>query len=608
MSKDAKADYKSFKNANRYTHKALVVLKFEEVEVEGRTQIYATGFDLEKPNQKVSVALMQEAGYRKNIAQVNYGVTEKKNGDQIAYYNTNAGTEISKEEYNDFLKNNLSLAQDFNKLARQRANAEGLLAKRLRVASLPAVLMFDNANKLSEVGGIDVYEARWVSGLSGNTNKLDQDKEIEQDFTVSHRKVLGNIQVKYDEYNRAIWADCRAVDRIIDLKTPSPANTPEENIELKTRNRDILRYALSNVTTSDDGYKVERKPFTYVNLIDKENKHTQTISILTEEVMDSRHKTDDPIVKFHFKRPEDAPITLEAYMFHNDTKTKPLVDIIQSGAPLTAANKREINDAYAADKARAVLSSLTNLKFNPILTPSLAELANDKDVATDLMIKANDVKSIHKKIVMGELSPRMINGTVYPLGPKYLHRFVDEVQVTNTGGLRPMRGLVNTQPFPEIDGVRPKGEKILSHIDNQLIFSEMYICPKKWETTSDTPSVFTGLITTPAQSHREVVSRRVMHADLQESHSPPENSYRFLSLEYKDYINGTIEMPSVAKAMQEERERLAELSKTKDATVEYENYYRLMGVHTVPEAPKKEEKDVDRSIAKTHDSSMDLTS
>lgn len=606
MSKQQKTNYGGFKNANRYDHKALVVLKFEEVEVNGRPQIYATGFDLEKPDQKISIALMQEEGFRKNIAQVNYGITEKTDGVETKYFNTASGSEIPKAEYQALLQNHTSIAQDFNKIARQRGNAEGLLAKRLRIASLPAVLMFDNANKLSEVGGIEVYEARWVSGLSGNTNQVDKDKEIEDDFTVSHRKVLGNIRVKYNENDQAVWADCNAVDRVISLKAPSPTSSDQEIEQLSNRNRDILRYALSNVTTSDDGYRVERKPFTYFNLIDvKTNQHTQTVSLLTEEVMDSRHKTDDPIVKFNFKRPEDAHVTLEAYLFHQDAKTKPLNDLLASGAPLSGADKKIINDAYSADKARAVIASLANLAFNPIIKPELAERANDKDLATDLSIKANDLKSIHKKLVLGELMPRMINGTTYPLGPKYLNRFVEEVQITDRGGLRPMRGLVNMQPFPEREGHKPRNEKIVPHENNQLIFSEMYICPKKWETTSDTPSVFTGLITTPAQSFKEVVSRRVMHTDLQEIHAPQASSYRFLALEYKDYVNGTKEIPSVGNAMREERERIDELAKTKDATADYEQYYRLMGIHKLPEAPKPKEPEK-QSISQRHETSMDL--
>ena len=608
MRKDAKFDYGDFKNANRYGHKAVVVLKFEEVQIEGRTQIYATGFDLDKPGQQVSIALMQEDGYRKNIAQVNYGITEKVSGNEVKYFNTNTGKEIPKNEYNDLLKNNVNVEQDFNKLVRQRSNAEGLLAKRLRIASLPAVLMFDNANKLNEVGGIEVYEARWVSGLSGNTNSVDADKEVERDFTVSHRKVLANIRIKYDENDRPVWGDCNAVDRVIDLKAPNPTNTQELNAELKLRNRDILRYALSNVIKSGN-YEVERKPFTYFNLVDPKDKtNVQTVSILTEEKMDSRHKTDDPIVKFHFKRPEDAAVTLNAYLHFQDAKTKPLLDLLTSGSTLTGLNKKDINDAYAADKARAVICSLLSLKFNPIITNELTERANDKDLAADLSIKANDLKSIHKKLCLGELEPRMINGTTYPLGPKYLQRFVQEVQITDAGNLRPMRGLVNMQPFEEREGVRPKGEKILPYQDNKLIFSEMYICPKKWETTSDRPSVFTGLITSPAQSLKEVMSRRVMHSDLQEFHSPSASSYRFLANEYKDYINGTLEIPSVGKAIAEERERVMELSKVQDATVEYDNFYRLMGIHKAPEQPKQAEPQAATSVAKEHNSEMDLSS
>lgn len=576
--------YGDFRNTNRYGHKALVVLKFEEVNVDGRPQVYATGFDLERPDQKISIALMQEEGYRKNIAQVSFGLVEKNNGNETQYFNTQSGKQISKEDYEQHLHHGQNINQEFDTLIKQRAKAEGLLAKRLRIGKLPAVLMFDNANKIGEIGGIEIHEARWVSGLSGNTNRIEADQKLEDDFAVSHRKVLGNIRVKYDDHNNPVWGDCNAIDRIVDLKAPTPTNTPEENQSLSLRNRDILRYALSNTTTSDEGYKVERKPFTYVNLIDTKGEVNQTISIRSEEVADSRHKNDDPIVKYNFQRPEDAPVTLEAYMFHNDSQTKALSALIASGSEISSHHKYDIKEAYAADKARAVICSLMNLKFTPIITPDLAQRAVDKDVATDISIKANDLKSFHRKLVMGELSPRMINGTVYPLGPKYLQRFVDEVQITNRGGQRPMRGLVEMKPFPEVDGVRNRNEKIVSHAENKLIFSEMYICPKKWETTSENPSVFTGLITTPAQSHAAVLRGRILHTELQESHSPSADSYRFIALEYKDYINGTKEMPSIVNALKEERDRIDELSKTNDASKEYEKYYRLTGVHKVPES------------------------
>lgn len=608
----AQSKYGDFKNANRYQHKALVVLKFEEMKVDGRTQVYATGFDLEKPDQQISVALMQEEGYRKNIAQISFGIAEKNDGNETKYYNTASSKEITKAEYNEFIHTSTAVEQQFNTLVSQRANAEGLLAKRLRIGRLPAVLMFDNANKLDQIGGIDVYEARWVSGLSGNVNSLEEDKELEDDFAVSHRKVLGNIRVKYNEANQPVWGDCNAIDRITDLQTPSPANTAEENQTLAIRNRDILRYALSNVTTSEDGYKVERKPFTYFNLVDTKadakkegDRVAQTVSLFSEEVSDSRHKTDDPVVKYHFKRPKDAAETLEAYMYQQDAQTLPLKDLLRTGEDLTLSNKHEIDKAYNADKARAVLSSLMNLKFQPVVTPELAERVTDKGLQAEVAIKANELKSLHKKLAMGELEPRMINGTTYPLGPKYLHRFVQEVQFTNAGKMRPMRGLVAMKPFENAEN-KTGPEKIMPHEKGELIFSEMYICPKKWETTTDTPSVFTGLITTPAQSYDAVVKSRVSHKQLTEEHAPTVDSYRFIGVEYKDYINGTKEVPSIVQALSEEKQRIQQLDSTKDQTKEYENFYRLMGVHKVPNEIGAEPKSPDSPKAPSKEQSAEF--
>ena len=112
MSKQQKINYGGFKNANRYEHKALVVLKFEEVEVNGLPQIYATGFDLARPDQKISIALMQEDGFRKNIAQLDYGITEKTDGAETKYFNTASGAEIPKAEYQSLLHNNVNIGQD----------------------------------------------------------------------------------------------------------------------------------------------------------------------------------------------------------------------------------------------------------------------------------------------------------------------------------------------------------------------------------------------------------------------------------------------------------------------------------------------------------------
>lgn len=608
----AQSKYGDFKNANRYQHKALVVLKFEEMKVDGRTQVYATGFDLEKPDQQISVALMQEEGYRKNIAQISFGITEKSDGNDTKYYNTASSKEITKAEYEEFIHTSSAVEQQFNTLVSQRANAEGLLAKRLRIGRLPAVLMFDNANKLDQVGGIEVYEARWVSGLSGNVNRIEDDQALEDDFAISHRKVLGNISIKYNEANQPVWGDCKAIDRITDLTAPNPANTAEENMTLAIRNRDILRYALSNVTTSEDGYKVERKPFTYFNLVDTKadvkkegDRVVQTIPLFSEEVADSRHKTDDPIVKFNFKRPKDAADTLEAYLYHQDAQTLPLKTLLHSGEDLNAGNKYEIDKAYNADKARAVIASLTNRKFQPIVTPDLAERITDKGLQVEVAKKANELKSLHKKMVMGELEPRMINGTVFPLGPKYLNRFVQEVQLTNAGKMRPMRGLVSMQPFENAEN-KTGTEKIMSHEKGELIFSEMYICPKKWETTSDNPSVFTPLITTPAQSYDAVVKSRVSHKDLTEEHAPTVDSYRFIGVEYKDYINGTKEIPSIVQALTEEKERIQQLDHTKDQTKEYENFYRLMGVHKVPKDAGIEAKSPDSPKAPTKEQSVEF--
>ncbi len=98
MSKDTK-----FRNSNRYHHKGVVVLGFSERTENGETQVYATGFDLDNPNEMVSIALMQEEGYRKHIAQYLIGLTEKTNGTDVTYFNNRTQKEITAEEYKEAL-------------------------------------------------------------------------------------------------------------------------------------------------------------------------------------------------------------------------------------------------------------------------------------------------------------------------------------------------------------------------------------------------------------------------------------------------------------------------------------------------------------------------
>jgi len=563
------ADQK-YRNSNRYQHKGVVVLGFHERTVNGDTQVYATGFDLDKPDEMVSVALMQPEGFRKHIAQFQFGLTEKTNGTDVTYYNNLTKKEITEEAYKDMLHNHSGIDTAFNKLMSQRRNAEGLLTKQSRLSQLPAVLMFDNANKLGEVGGMSIYEAKWVNGIAGNTKN---DKAAD-DFTLSHRKVLGNIRVKYDDFGRPVWGDCHAVDRIIDLKSPSPKNTEQEMRDLSERNRDILRYALSNVTASDEGYQAERKPFTYFNLHDKQGQFKETVAIYNEEFSDSRTKQGESSIKYDFMRPKDAPETLEAYMFHQDAFSLDLKQAIVKNEPIDDPAK--IEQALKADKARAVISALTGLKFQPLITSELAERAETPELKKTISIYGNTLKSLHKDLVLGDLKPRMVNGTIYPIGPKYLERFVKDVMPTTYGRSKPIAGIVNLEGEGNNMRIRSFNE------DRTIPFSPMYISPKKWDSGNDkNPSVFTSFITTPGQSYNEVINSRINHTDLKEEHSPTVDSFRLIRKDYEDYINGAKALPNVFDLMDKEKERILEIKDEQQAIKANEVYCRLLGNHEV---------------------------
>lgn len=563
------ADQK-YRNSNRYHHKGVVVLGFHERTVNGETQVYATGFDLDKPDEMVSVALMQPEGYRKHIAQFQFGLVEKTNGADVTYYNNITKKEISEEVYKDLIHNQSGIDTAFSKLMSQRRKAEGLLTKQSRLSELPAVLMFDNANKLGEVGGMSIYEAKWVNGIAGNTKN---DKAAD-DFTLSHRKVLGNIRVKYDDLGTPIWGDCHAVDRIMDLKTPNPKNTEQEMRDLSERNRDILRYALSNVTASDDGYQAERKPFTYFNLHDKQGQFKETVAIYNEEYSDSRTKQGESSIKYEFMRPKDAPETLEAYMFHQDSFSLPLKQAIVKNEPID--NLKQIENALKADKSRAVIAALTGLKFQPLITNELAERAETPELKKTIAIYSNTLKSLHKDLVLGDVKPRMVNGTIYPIGPKYLERFVKDVMPNNYGKSKPIAGIVNLEGEGNNMRIRSYNS------DKTIPFSPMYISPKKWDSGNDkNPSLFTAFITAPGQSYKEVFNSRIDHTQLKEEHAPTVDSFRLIRKDYEDYINGSKELPNVFELMDKEKERILQIKDESQAIKANEVYCRLLGDHEV---------------------------
>lgn len=582
-SKDSK-----FRNSNRYQHKGVVVLGFSERTENGETQVYATGFDLDNPNEMVSIALMQEEGYRKHIAQYQIGLTEKTNGTDVTYFNSRTQQEISAEQYKEALHSHSTIETSFNKLMSQRRKAEGLLTKQSRLSELPAVLMFDNANKLGEVGGVNVYEAKWVSGIAGNT-KNDKDAD---DFTLSHRKVLGNIRIKYDSFNTPTWGDVHAVDRVINLKSPNPKLTVDEQLELSTRNRDILRFAMANFTENDQGYKAERKPFTYFNLTDKKGEFKETVAIYNEEYSDSRKKQGEASVKFNFQRPKDGPETLEAYYYHQDTFSLPLKQAIVKNEPIDDLGM--IQNAFKADKARAVVAGITGLRFQPLINNSLTERIEDKELKKTVAIYSNTLKSLHKDIVLGELKPTMVNGTIYPIGPKYLERFVKDVMPTNSGQLKPIAGIVNLEGEGQNTRIRPTND------DHTIPFSPMYISPKKWDNGNEVnPSLFTSFITVPGQSYKEVLNSRILHTDLKEEHSPTADSFRLIRKDYEDYIVGNKKIPDIFELMDKEKQRIIEIKDEKEAIRANEIYCRLLGKHEVKPLEVAPAKVQDQTVTQT---------
>lgn len=561
------------KNRNRYHHKGVVVLDIQEKNVDGKQKIYAVGYDLDKPEELVGISLMDAEAYRKHIAQFRFGLVEKQNAlGEISYYNNIKKAEISKEEYYKQLYSP-NIEADFTQLVSQKKNAEGLLTKKNRIASFPTVLMFDNANKLGSVGGMNVYEAKWINGIAGNSKA----NEANEDFVVTHRKVLGNINVKHNSDGKPYWADVKAIDRIIDLQTPNPKLSEAENSELSVKNRDILRFALSNSVETESGYKAERNPFTYMNVFSKDKQFKETISLYNEEYADKRVRPDDSIVEYSFQRSKDAPETLKAYIYKQDRLSLPLQKAIIQNDEITP---KMVDDAIKGDKARAVISALMGVKFQPLITTELTNKVEDVGLKEKIAIAANVVKSLHKELATGESELRMINGTSYAVGPKYLERFVKDVMPTSNNKLKPINAVVNTEVVDNKVIIRSYNE------DKTLPFSPMYISPKKWDAANDqNPSLFTSLITVAGQSHSEVFKARINHTELNESHNPSADSLRLIRLEYADYASGKEKVPNIFELFEKEAERVKELVRLNRVLNETENLHRISGIHIVKETP-----------------------
>lgn len=599
-----KTPYGKFKNANAYSHLAVVVVGFEAVKVNGVNQIYATGFNLERPEEKVAVALMSEMGFRKNLAQVHCRLTEKHDNGEVAYFDTGLKKEITKEDYYNRLNNDERICSKYSSLMDQRKAADTLLTKRARINSLPVVLMFDNANKLETMGGVNVYEARWVSGISGNTPKHDmlyaneEDDKIENSFAVAHREVLGNVHIKYDQDGKPYWGDLNAVDRVCNLEAPRHTQNMDEKITTAIYNRDILCRALSNELTSDE-YSVERKPFSYFLLIDsKDQSYKETVRLINEEYKSSRVNDGDHTQKHVFMRPKDAPATIEAYLNHQDAQTIGFTTHLKDNQYIDADHSHLVESVFKADKCRAIISALMLQPFTPVITTELAERGQSKSIASDIAIKANTLTSIHRKLVQGELQPRLVNGTTYPIGKAYLDRFVGDLQPTQTSRIKPIKGIVDTVPFPkDMAGDLKHKHRIMGFTqvdgndgkkENLLIFSKLYICPTKYDKTSKQSSLFVGLITTKAQSFDEAYKGRLLHTQLNETHSPAPSSYRLIAVEYADYAEGKKPAPSV-KLEIEERVKHIEALESNGKMEEALPLWRGLGVHkVVADTPKAE--------------------
>lgn len=583
-------------NANNYNHKGVVVLKFEtRHEENGDMQTYATGFDLDNPDELLSIRLMSEEGYKKQIAQFRFGLTEKKQNGETYFLNRKTNERLTVGQYQDFVESDPDMKRAFSNLIKSRRDAESIATKQSRVdPNKPVVLMFDGANKLGDIEGISLnhngkqidkiamYEARWINGIAGNSS-LSANKEAESDFSLCHRKILGNINIKYNEANQPIWGDCNAIDRIKDFKIPPDPSHPEFKTQ-SSFNIALLRYALSNRVKTSEGYEAEKKPFTYFNILDKSNAVKETIALLTEEYADTRRKQGDSIVKFEFQRPHDGPRTLEAYMVGQDTLSMPLQLAIQDNTTITEGL---IKNAVKSDKVRAVVGSLAGFTPDFLVTPELAERVDNADLKRRIVISSNEVKKLHNSLVNGELNVRMINGTTYPIGPKYLERFVSDVLRNSEGDSPSMR-----KPISAVVNITTiNNQKIIRSYDENrnLTFSPMYICPKKWhENTEDkTSSVFTSLITVPAQSYQQAVNERLTHIDLNESHNPSLTDFKLINQEYAAYFGAEkINLPSISKLLEDEKERVEKISDAKKFIEANNIYCRLLGNTHPVEVPE----------------------
>ena len=602
------ADKNKVSNANNYHHKGVVVLKFEQQQNDdGTTQTYATGFDLDNPDELLTIALMSVEGYKKQIAQFKFGVTEKIENGETFFLDRKNNVRLTKEQYKSYLETDSDLNRAYASFAKTRRDAETIATKQSRVnPNKPVVLMFDGANKLGEISGISlkhndkniekmaVYEARWINGIAGNSS-IVTNNEVEQDFTLCHRKILGNISIKYDETNRPVWGECHAIDRIKDLKTLNGLDQ-NEAIEQRNLNRDLLRYALSNTVETNAGYKAERKPFTYFNVLDKENNVVETIRLITEEYSDSRRKKGDNTTTFEFQRPYDAPRTLEAYMQRQDRLSMPLLSAINSGDPI---QEHMIVDASKADRVRAVLGALVGFQLDNLVDHNLAVHTDDPSLKKKIYIINNDSKKLYTSLANGEQTVKMLNGTTYPIGPKYLQRFISDVMRNadsqDNYSRKPISAIVNIGKNTGLIHAYDEGYN--------LTFSPMYICPKKWhENTEDkTSSVFTSLITIPAQSFSQAEKERLSHKELTESHNPEMSDFKLINQEYARYFGeNKAEIPSFVDLIEQERKRIIEIEDTKQAVRANDVYCRIFG-NTVPVETKKERFENQQTQKNTND-------
>lgn len=564
---------KNPKRVNSYNHLAMVVLRIDEKVIDGRKQFYASGFDMKAPDQKISVALMKEEGLKKHVAQVHLGVYETTTAGKREFFRGfgSKAVAIDREAYDKFLESDSQLASKVKNEIGNRKNAEGLEVKRTRTA-LPAVMMFDNANKLGVAGDIAIYEAKWISGISGTTSELEADR----DFSISHREILGNVNIKYNDSNKPIWGDVNAIDRVLKLAPLTSNLNEQETADLRLRNGKLVAHALSNSIKSAEGYEAERKPFTYFVVEFKDSSRKMTVGLYNEEKDDSRLKADDQLVTHHFKRPLSNIDTLKAYTGHSDRLSQPLNAILMAKTTLSSNEPEDVlavKNAVKSDNARALIAGLMLTKFQPLVSKDLLERCEDKEMEALIAKSSNATESLYSSLRRGNADVTMINGTTYPIGPKYLKRFVEEA----TNAVKPLSGAVRSEPNPE------GGLRIISHDQNHnLIFSKMIINPQRWENESDKPSSFVSLVTVEGQSVAEVSAKNKAHLELTEKDSPKAESFRFIQHEYADYANGTKVFPNVFDVLDQEKERIAQIQSESLLQIENDKLYRLLGDHKAP--------------------------